>query len=55
MIKKKTFKQNEIAVYDQAFIHNAGGYAATIAVSLFVIVIAFSLLQYQALRARGDR
>ena len=35
--------------------HNEGGYAATIAVALFVIVIAFSVLQFQALRARGER
>ena len=42
-------------IFDQAFIHNDGGYAATIAVSMFVIVIAFSLLQFQALRARGAR
>ena len=42
-------------IYEQAFVHNKGGYAATVAVSLFVIVIAFSLLQFQALRARGDR
>ena len=48
-------------IFDQAFVHNKGGYAATIAVALFVIVIAFSVLQFQALRARrcsnerGDR
>ena len=42
-------------IFDRAFIHNNGGYAATVAVSLFVIVIAFSLLQFQALRARGER
>ncbi len=42
-------------IYEQAFVHNKGGYAATIAVSLFVIVIVFSLLQFQALRARGER
>jgi multiple sugar transport system permease protein len=42
-------------IFDQAFIHNDGGYGATIAVSMFVIVIAFSLLQFQALRARGAR
>ena len=42
-------------IYEQAFVHNKGGYAATVAVSLFVIVIAFSLLQFQALRARGQR
>jgi multiple sugar transport system permease protein len=42
-------------IFEQAFVHNKGGYAATIAVALFVIVIAFSILQYQALRARGER
>jgi multiple sugar transport system permease protein len=40
-------------IFDQAFIHNDGGYGATIAVSLFVIVVAFSILQFQALRARN--
>ena len=28
---------------------------ATIAVALFVIVVAFSVLQFQALKARGER
>jgi len=42
-------------IYEQAFIHNKGGYGATVAVALFVIVVAVSVLQYQALRARGDR
>ncbi len=42
-------------IFDQAFVHNAGGYAATIAVALFVIVVAFSVLQYQLLRIRGIR
>ena len=42
-------------VYEQAFVHNKGGYAATVAVALFVIVVAFSILQFQALRARGER
>jgi multiple sugar transport system permease protein len=42
-------------IFDRAFIHNYGGYAATVAVSMFVIVIGFSLLQFQALRARGAR
>jgi multiple sugar transport system permease protein len=42
-------------IFDQAFIHNNGGYGATIAVSLFVIVVAFSILQFQGLRARGER
>lgn len=40
-------------IFEQAFQKNAGGYAATIAVSLFVIVVAFSILQYQVLRIRG--
>jgi multiple sugar transport system permease protein len=42
-------------IFDQAFIHNDGGYGATIAVSLFVVVLAVSVLQFQALRARGER
>jgi multiple sugar transport system permease protein len=42
-------------IYEQAFVHNKGGYASTIAVALFVIIIVFSVLQYQALRARGER
>ena len=42
-------------IYEQAFVHNKGGYGATIAVALFVIVVVFSVLQYQALRARGER
>jgi multiple sugar transport system permease protein len=42
-------------IFDQAFVHNKGGYAATIAVAMFVIVIAFSVLNFQALRSRGAR
>ena len=42
-------------IFDQAFVHNKGGYGATIAVALFVIVIALSVLQFQALRARGQQ
>lgn len=42
-------------IYNQAFERNHGGYGATIAVALFVIVIVFSVLQYQVLRARGER
>lgn len=42
-------------IYEQAFVHNKGGFAATVAVALFVIIIAFSVLQFQALRARGER
>jgi multiple sugar transport system permease protein len=40
-------------IYEQAFQKNSGGYAATIAVALFVIVVGFSLLQFQMLRTRG--
>ncbi len=40
-------------IYEQAFQKNSSGYGATIAVALFVIVIVFSLLQYQVLRMRG--
>ncbi len=42
-------------IFDQGFVHNKGGYAATIAVALFVVVIALSVLQLQALRARGQQ
>ena len=42
-------------IYEQAFQRNAGGYAATIAVALFVIVVGFSVLQFQLLRLRGAR
>lgn len=42
-------------VYEQAFQKNSGGYAATVALALFVIVIVFSVLQFQLLRIRGQR
>jgi multiple sugar transport system permease protein len=42
-------------VYEQAFVHNKGGYGATVAVALFLIVVAVSILQFQVLRARGER
>jgi multiple sugar transport system permease protein len=42
-------------IYEQAFQKNAGGYAATIAVALFVVVVVFSVLQYQVLRIRGQK
>ena len=42
-------------IFDQAFVHNAGGYGATVAVALFIIVISFSVFQYQILRVRGPR
>jgi len=42
-------------IFDRAFIGQEGGYAATVAVAMFVIVIGFSVLQFQVLRARGDK
>ena len=42
-------------IYVEAFQKNHGGYAATVSVALFVIVIVFSVLQFQALRARGEK
>jgi multiple sugar transport system permease protein len=39
-------------IFEQGFQKNNGGYAATIAVALFVIVVAFSVLQFQATRIR---
>ena len=42
-------------IYEQAFQKNSGGYAATLAVALFVVVVVFSVLQYQVLRIRGQR
>ena len=42
-------------IYEQAFQKNAGGYASAAAVALFVIVIVFSVFQYQVLRIRGPR
>jgi multiple sugar transport system permease protein len=39
-------------VYEQAFQKNNGGYAATIAVALFIIVVVFSVMQFQATRIR---
>lgn len=42
-------------IYETAFVRDDGGYAAAIAVILFVIVVAFSVLQFQLLRVRGYR
>ena len=42
-------------IFESAFVKNDGGYAATVAVAMFVIVIAFSVLNFQALRAGGAR
>ena len=58
---RKTFKQTRATmvlvqyIFEQAFQKNNGGYSATIALALFVIVLAFSLLQFQILRIRGQR
>lgn len=42
-------------IYRTAFQKNNGGYGATVAVVLFAIIVVFSVLQYQLLRARGDK
>ena len=42
-------------VFESAFVKNDGGYAAAIATALFVIVVAFSVFQYQILRIRGPQ
>ncbi|EPX87760.1 carbohydrate ABC transporter membrane protein 1, CUT1 family [Rubellimicrobium thermophilum DSM 16684] len=42
-------------IYETAFQRNQGGYAATVAVMLFIIVAIFSVLQFQLLRMRGAR
>ena len=39
-------------VYTVAFQRNQGGYAATVAVTLFVVVLVVSVLQFQLLRLR---
>ncbi|MGH6925074.1 MAG: carbohydrate ABC transporter permease [Propylenella sp.] len=42
-------------VYEQAFVYDKGGYAATVALALFLIIVIFSILQFQALRVRGEQ
>jgi multiple sugar transport system permease protein len=42
-------------IYSLGFQKDQGGYAATVAVALFIIVIAASVLQFQLLRARGRK
>lgn len=42
-------------IYEQAFQKNSSGYASTLAVALFVVVVVFSVLQFQILRIRGQR
>jgi len=40
-------------VFKQAFQLNKGGYASTVALMLFLIIVVLSVLQYQVLRSRG--
>ena len=42
-------------IYKQAFQMNHGGLAAAASVVLFLIIVVFSVLQFQLLRARGER
>ena len=42
-------------IYKAAFQLNRGGYAATVAVALFAVIVIVSVLQYQVLRVRGAR
>jgi len=42
-------------IYSLGFQKDQGGYAATVAVALFAIVVILSVLQFTALRARGRR
>jgi multiple sugar transport system permease protein len=42
-------------IYTQAFQRNHGGLAAAAAVVLFALIVVLSVLQYQLLRARGER
>ncbi|MBP1807093.1 carbohydrate ABC transporter permease [Rubellimicrobium aerolatum] len=42
-------------IYRSAFQKNQGGYGATVALVLFLLIVAVSVLQYQLLRARGQR
>lgn len=41
-------------IFRAAFQHNQGGYGATVALVLFAIIVAVSVLQFQLLRARGN-
>lgn len=42
-------------MYRQAFIQHNGGYAATIALSVFVLILVTSFIQYRLLSGRKDR
>jgi multiple sugar transport system permease protein len=42
-------------IYKQAFQLNKGGYAATVSLALFALIVVLSVLQYQVLRSRGQK
>ena len=42
-------------IYKQAFQMNKGGLGAAAAVVLFLLIVVLSVLQFQLLRARGER
>lgn len=44
-----------LMVYREAFQQNNGGYAAAISLVVFLLIVAVSVLQYQALRIRGRK
>lgn len=44
-----------LMVYREAFQLNHGGYASAVALILFVVIMVVSVLQYQLLRARGQK
>jgi len=44
-----------LMVYREAFQLNQGGYASAVALVLFVLIAVFSILQFQLLKARGQR
>jgi len=42
-------------ILKQAFQMNRGGLAAAASIVLFVLIVVLSVLQFQLLRARGER
>ena len=42
-------------IYKTAFQQNLGGVGAAASLVLFLIIVIFSVLQYQLLRARGEK
>jgi multiple sugar transport system permease protein len=42
-------------IWQRAFVNNQGGRAAAVAMTLFVLVIVVSVLQFQLLRLAGRR